>query len=121
MHLTACYSWVRNSEPSDSVWYRSWASRSSARSVDALNPASAPHYAPFRPDTPALRQMRMASQRGARVVLIVGDEEVRQGTVVVRDMTAGSQTSVAVRAANWATILPPILQARQSPPRAPVA
>ncbi len=45
----------------------------------------------------ALRgQMRQASALGVANVLILGDDEVRDGTVVVRDMQASGQETVAV-------------------------
>jgi histidyl-tRNA synthetase len=43
----------------------------------------------------ALRgQMRQASALGVESVLILGDDEVRDGTVAVRDMTTSSQQVV---------------------------
>jgi histidyl-tRNA synthetase len=41
-------------------------------------------------------QMRHASSLGARYVLILGDEEVRQQVVVIRDMGKGTQESVSL-------------------------
>lgn len=40
-------------------------------------------------------QMKYAGKTGARVALIVGEEELRQGTVLVRDMGAGEQSSIS--------------------------
>ena len=39
-------------------------------------------------------QMRDANRRGARVVAILGDDELERGVVVVRDMAGGSQEEV---------------------------
>ena len=39
-------------------------------------------------------QMRDANRRGARVVTILGDDELERGVVVVRNMEAGSQEEV---------------------------
>ena len=41
-------------------------------------------------------QMRHASALKARYTLILGEDEVKQGTVVLRDMALGEQESVAV-------------------------
>ncbi len=40
-------------------------------------------------------QMRQANALGARYVAILGDDEVRQGTVIVRDMSLTEQVSIA--------------------------
>jgi histidyl-tRNA synthetase len=42
-------------------------------------------------------QMRQANTMGAAYVLILGEEELRKGTVQVRKMTDGSQREVAAR------------------------
>ncbi len=41
-------------------------------------------------------QMKYAGKTGARYTVIIGDEELRQGRVVLRDMTAGEQQEVAL-------------------------
>ena len=40
-------------------------------------------------------QMKYAGKTGARVALIVGEEEIEQGTVLVREMSTGEQSAVA--------------------------
>jgi histidyl-tRNA synthetase len=48
------------------------------------------------------KQMKYASSRGVRFAAIVGDDERAQGTVTVKDLTAGTQTPVARgEAAAW--------------------
>jgi histidyl-tRNA synthetase len=39
-------------------------------------------------------QMRLADKLGAMSVIIIGDEELKSGTVVVRDMSTKEQRSV---------------------------
>jgi histidyl-tRNA synthetase len=39
-------------------------------------------------------QMKAASKSGARVAVIVGDDEKAAGTVVVRDLLEGEQSTV---------------------------
>ncbi len=41
------------------------------------------------------KQFERASKRGARAVLVIGSDEVAAGTVVVKDLRAGSQATVA--------------------------
>ena len=41
--------------------------------------------------------LKRADRDGFRVVAMLGDDELAAGTVTVRDLAAGSQTSVAVR------------------------
>ncbi len=41
------------------------------------------------------KQFERASKRGARAVLVLGSDEAAAGTVVVKDLRAGSQTTVA--------------------------
>jgi histidyl-tRNA synthetase len=40
-------------------------------------------------------QMKQADRSGARLALIVGEQEVANGTVIVRDLTSGEQAAVA--------------------------
>ncbi len=40
------------------------------------------------------KQMKYASSRGLRFAAIVGDDERRDGTVMVKDLTAGAQEAV---------------------------
>jgi histidyl-tRNA synthetase len=48
------------------------------------------------------KQMKYASSRGVRFATIVGDDERAQATVMVKDLTAGTQTPVArSEAAAW--------------------
>jgi histidyl-tRNA synthetase len=39
-------------------------------------------------------QMRLADKLGARFVIIIGDEELKSGTFVLRDMSTKGQTTV---------------------------
>lgn len=39
-------------------------------------------------------QMRLADREGVRYVLIIGDDELAKGTIIVRDMRIGDQTEV---------------------------
>ena len=41
-------------------------------------------------------QMKYAGKLGARYTIIIGDEELRQGRIVLRDMSAGEQREVAL-------------------------
>lgn len=41
-------------------------------------------------------QLRQADKRGARLVLIVGEDELARGEVTLRDLAAGTQVAVAV-------------------------
>ncbi len=43
------------------------------------------------------RQFKDADARGARNVIVFGEEEVRNGTVVIRDKTAGTERQVQLR------------------------
>ncbi len=52
-------------------------------------------------------QMKQAGKLGARFALILGDEELASGQAVLRDMTAGSQDTLALsdNLQNWAAAL----------------
>ncbi len=43
-------------------------------------------------------QLRQADKRGARYVVVIGEEELARGVVLLKDMTAGTQDFVAVAA-----------------------
>ena len=40
------------------------------------------------------KQMKAAAREGANTVLIIGPDELANGTVLVRDMTSGEQREV---------------------------
>ena len=42
------------------------------------------------------RRMERANKTGARAAIILGDEELAKGVASVKDLTAGSQTEVAL-------------------------
>jgi histidyl-tRNA synthetase len=43
-------------------------------------------------------QLRQADKRGARFVLILGEDELARGEVTLRDLAAGTQVAVALAA-----------------------
>jgi histidyl-tRNA synthetase len=42
------------------------------------------------------KQLARASKRGARIALILGEDEIAAGTCTVKDLTSGSQWTVAL-------------------------
>jgi histidyl-tRNA synthetase len=56
------------------------------------------------------KQLARASKRGARVALIIGDDELASGTVTAKELTSGSQSTI--RAAEAASFLAGVLTGR---------
>jgi histidyl-tRNA synthetase len=56
------------------------------------------------------KQLARASKRGARVALIIGDDELASGTVTAKELTSGSQSTI--RAAEAASFLAGALTGR---------
>lgn len=71
------------------------ARREAVRLADALRHAGVAVWTAFG-ERGLKSQMREADKRGARWVVILGEDELARGVAAVRDMTSGEQTDIAL-------------------------